>query len=49
MFSFGSWHIGGVYFALVDGSVRFFSPDTNTQILGLLANPIDMPTTTPAA
>jgi prepilin-type processing-associated H-X9-DG protein len=38
MFSFGSWHPGGVHFALVDGSVRFFSPETDTIVLGLLAN-----------
>lgn len=38
MFSFGSWHPGGVHFALVDGSVRFFSPDTDTKLLGALAN-----------
>jgi prepilin-type N-terminal cleavage/methylation domain-containing protein/prepilin-type processing-associated H-X9-DG protein len=38
MFSFGSWHPGGVHFALVDGSVRFFSPDTDTKLLGSLAN-----------
>jgi prepilin-type processing-associated H-X9-DG protein len=38
MFSFGSWHPGGVHFALVDGSVRFFSTDTDTKVLGLLAN-----------
>lgn len=38
MFSFGSWHPGGVHFALVDGSVRFYSPDTDTKVLGSLAN-----------
>lgn len=38
MFSFGSWHQGGVYFALVDGSVRFFSSTTDTKVLGSLAN-----------
>ena len=38
MFSFGSWHPGGVHFALVDGSTRFFSPETDTKILGSLAN-----------
>ena len=38
MFSFGSWHPGGLHFALVDGSVRFFSPDTDTKLLGSLAN-----------
>ena len=38
MFSFGSWHPGGVHFALVDGSVQFFSSETDTKILGLLAN-----------
>ncbi|MDM4019357.1 DUF1559 domain-containing protein [Roseiconus lacunae] len=38
MFSFGSWHPGGVHFALVDGSVQFFSPFTDTKVLGSLAN-----------
>ncbi|MEZ6091618.1 MAG: DUF1559 domain-containing protein [Pirellulaceae bacterium] len=38
MFSFGSWHPGGVHFALVDGSVRMFSATTDTKMLGALAN-----------
>ncbi len=38
MFSFGSWHPGGVHFAFVDGSVHFFSPETDTKLLGKLAN-----------
>jgi prepilin-type N-terminal cleavage/methylation domain-containing protein len=38
MFSFGSWHPGGVHFALVDGSVFFCSPSMDTQTLGSLAN-----------
>ena len=38
MFSFGSWHPGGVYFAMVDGSVRFLNSKTDTKILGTLAN-----------
>ena len=38
MFSFGSWHPGGVYFAMVDGGVRFLSTRTDTKILGSLAN-----------
>jgi len=38
MFSFGSWHPGGVHFAFVDGSVRFCSPHTDTKLLGSLAN-----------
>lgn len=38
MFSFGSWHPSGVCFALVDGSVRFYSSNTDTIILGSLAN-----------
>ena len=38
MFSFGSWHPGGTNFALVDCSVRFFSSDTDTMLLGSLAN-----------
>ena len=38
MFSFGSWHPGGTHFAFVDGSVRFFSPSTDTKILGSMAN-----------
>ncbi|MEM9826088.1 MAG: DUF1559 domain-containing protein [Planctomycetota bacterium] len=38
MFSFGSWHHGGVYFALVDGSTRFYSVHTDTKVLGSLAN-----------
>ena len=37
-FSFGSWHPAGIHFALVDGSVRLFSPETDTKVLGLLAN-----------
>lgn len=38
MFSFGSWHPAGVHFALVDGSVRIFSPETDTKLIGALAN-----------
>ncbi|MEM6471818.1 MAG: DUF1559 domain-containing protein [Planctomycetota bacterium] len=38
MFSFGSWHPGGVHFAHVDGSVHFYSPSTDTKVLGSLAN-----------
>lgn len=38
MFSFGSWHPGGAHFALVDGSVRFYSSHTDTKVLGSLAN-----------
>ena len=38
MFSFGSWHPGGTHFTFVDGSVRFFSPDTDTKVLGSMAN-----------
>ena len=38
MFSFGSWHPGGVHFAMVDGSVRFLNVKTDTKILGTLAN-----------
>ncbi|MEL6108346.1 MAG: DUF1559 domain-containing protein [Planctomycetota bacterium] len=38
MFSFGSWHPDGVHFAYVDGSVHFISPNTDTQLLGSLAN-----------
>jgi len=38
MFSFGSWHSAGVHFALVDGSVRLFSSDTDTKLLGSLSN-----------
>ncbi|MEO1617949.1 MAG: DUF1559 domain-containing protein [Planctomycetota bacterium] len=38
MYSFGSWHPGGVHFARVDGSVQFLSPDTDTKVLGALAN-----------
>ncbi len=38
MFSFGSWHPAGVHFALVDGSVRMFSVQTDTKLLGSLAN-----------
>ena len=38
MFSFGSWHPGGVHFALVDGSTRWFSVQTDTKLLGSLAN-----------
>ncbi|TWT73318.1 DUF1559 domain-containing protein [Allorhodopirellula solitaria] len=37
-FSFGSWHPAGVHFALVDGSVRLFSSETDTKLLGSLAN-----------
>ena len=38
MFSFGSWHPGGTHFAHVDGSVRFYSSQTDTKLLGSLAN-----------
>lgn len=38
MFSFGSWHPGGVHFAMVDGSVRFMACEIDTKVLGLLAN-----------
>lgn len=38
MFSFGSWHPSGVHFAFVDGSVRMLSVETDTKILGSLAN-----------
>jgi prepilin-type processing-associated H-X9-DG protein len=38
MFSFGSWHPGGVYFAMVDGGVRFLTTRTDTKIFGLLEN-----------
>lgn len=38
IFSFGSWHPGGAHFAFVDGSVRFLSSDTDTKLLGSLAN-----------
>jgi prepilin-type N-terminal cleavage/methylation domain-containing protein len=38
MYSFGSWHPGVVHFALVDGSVRGFAPETDTRLLGSLAN-----------
>jgi prepilin-type processing-associated H-X9-DG protein len=38
MFSFGSWHPGGVHFAMVDGSVHFLNPDIDTRVLGSLAN-----------
>jgi prepilin-type N-terminal cleavage/methylation domain-containing protein len=38
MFSFGSWHPAGVHFALVDGSVRLFTSDVDTKVLGSLAN-----------
>jgi prepilin-type N-terminal cleavage/methylation domain-containing protein len=38
MYSFGSWHPGVVHFALVDGSVRAFAPETDTRVLGSLAN-----------
>lgn len=41
MFSFGSWHPGGVHFALVDGSVRFVNSETDTKLLGSLANRMD--------
>ena len=38
MFSFGSWHPGGLHFAFVDGSVHFLNPEIDTKILGSLAN-----------
>ncbi|MFK8115591.1 MAG: DUF1559 domain-containing protein [Rubripirellula sp.] len=38
MFSFGSWHPGGSHFAHVDGSVRFYSSQVDTKLLGSLAN-----------
>lgn len=41
MFSFGSWHPAGVHFALVDGSVRMLSNQTDTKVLGALANRTD--------
>ena len=41
MFSFGSWHPAGANFALVDGSIRLFGPDTDTKLLGSLANRSD--------
>lgn len=41
MFSFGSWHPAGVHFALVDGSVRMFSAQTDTKLLGSLSNRSD--------
>ncbi|MEL6897560.1 MAG: DUF1559 domain-containing protein, partial [Planctomycetota bacterium] len=37
MFSFGSWHPAGMHFAHVDGSVKFYNPDTDTKLLGSLA------------
>ena len=40
-FSFGSWHPGSVHFAMVDGSVRSVATDTDTQVLGSLANRLD--------
>jgi len=40
-FSFGSWHPAGIHFALVDGSVRMMSPETDTKLLGSLANRSD--------
>lgn len=41
MFSFGSWHPGICQFANVDGSVRGFSTNTDTRLLGALANRSD--------
>ncbi len=38
MFSFGSWHPAGCHFAYVDGSVHLLSADTDTKLLGALAN-----------
>lgn len=38
MFSFGSWHPAGCHFAHVDGSVRLYAADTDTGVLGALAN-----------
>ncbi|MEM9587538.1 MAG: DUF1559 domain-containing protein [Planctomycetota bacterium] len=38
MFSFGSWHPAGIHFAFVDGSVSLLSADTDTKLLGSLAN-----------
>lgn len=38
MFSFGSWHPGGAHFAHVDGSVKFYNSQTDTKVLGSLAN-----------
>ncbi len=40
-FSFGSWHPGGVHFAMVDGGVRTVTTDTDTEVLGSLANRLD--------
>jgi len=41
MFSFGSWHPAGCHFAYVDGSVHLLTPDTDTKLLGSLANRAD--------
>ncbi|TVQ04357.1 MAG: DUF1559 domain-containing protein [Planctomycetaceae bacterium] len=41
MLSFGSWHPGVCHFAHVDGSVRGYSPSTDTRLLGDLANRSD--------
>ena len=39
--SFGSWHPAIVHFSLSDGSVRSFSVNTDTRVLGALANRSD--------
>ncbi|MEM6331005.1 MAG: DUF1559 domain-containing protein, partial [Planctomycetota bacterium] len=39
--SFGSWHPSGVHFAMVDGSVRRLASETDTKVLGSLANRFD--------
>ena len=38
MFSFGSWHPAGVHFAFTDGSTKYLTTETDTQLLGDLAN-----------
>ncbi len=37
-YAFGSWHIGGSHFAMLDGSVRNVSVNVDTVSLGQLAN-----------
>lgn len=39
--SFGSWHPAIVHFAMADGAVRSFSVNTDTRMLGALANRAD--------
>lgn len=38
VYSFGSWHLDVCHFVMADGSVRTFSDQTSTDVLGALSN-----------